>query len=431
MELKSQAPVSPELPGHRSTLDDAHHLAAEPILDHGPPRHQRKFVGVLDQRELAARELDGLFEDALHRLALAGGPKRQRPRGCESGAGAHDIALFERGEQVATIEDTTIGMADSVALPDQMLAAAIHGLLHLLPEAGRDQIGGTAPDQPAIEPGRAVSFDLPFQVEGRKDANVDLAISPGIIGGSAVLKIFMETPMVGIDPLDDPDPAQHLEPADMGVDEAIIVAAGNAALEPRLLQMAARPIEAILSHTGNGAVGRTAADLSRSDLDDAADADDLDPSRIDAGNVVGAAVDAIDNEGQVLAQFVRKVLVDDAADDRHLQRATVNPEARRIAREALHLQRLVHRLDDVAALAQFAQGRLQFFAQLPPARRGLAGKPHFLPTCQAAPAATRGRRCRADRPARAGGPRDPRRPRRSTPDRCGSSGPDQSRPRAC
>src|SRR5216684_79274 len=344
MELKSQAPVSPELPRHRSTLEDAHHLAAEPILDRGPPGHQRKFVGVLDQRELAARELDGLLEDALHRLAIAGGPKRQRPRGCECGAGADDIALFERGEQVATIEDTTIGMADGVALLDQMLAATIHGLLHLLPEAGRDQIGGTAPDQPAIEPGRAVSFDLPFQVEGRKDANVDLAISPGIIGGSAVLKIFMETPMVGIDPLDDPDPAQHLEPADMGVDEAVMVAAGNAALEPRLLQMAARPIEAILSHTGNGAVGRTAADLSRSDLDDAADADDLDPSRIDAGNVVGAAVDAIDDEGQVFAQFVGEMLVDDAADDRRRGRAVVNPEARRIALKAFRPQYLVHGL---------------------------------------------------------------------------------------
>src|SRR5258705_10537488 len=89
--LKSQAPVSPELPGHRSTLDDAHHLAAEPVLDHGPPGHQRKFVGVLDQRELAARELDGLLEDALHRLAIAGGPKRQGPRGYEGRAGAEDM----------------------------------------------------------------------------------------------------------------------------------------------------------------------------------------------------------------------------------------------------------------------------------------------------------------------------------------------------
>ena len=113
---KPQPQFAPELPRHRSTLDDAHHLAAEPVLDHKPPRHQRKFVGVLNQRELAARELDGLLEDALHRLAIAGGPKRQGPRGSECGAGADDIALFECGEQVATIEDTTIGMADSAAI---------------------------------------------------------------------------------------------------------------------------------------------------------------------------------------------------------------------------------------------------------------------------------------------------------------------------
>src|SRR5712691_4276537 len=70
------------------------------------------------------------------------------------------------------------------------------------------------------------------------------------------------------------------------------------------------------------------------------------------------------------------MLVDDAADDRRRGRAVVNPEARRIALTAFRARCLVHHLDDVAALAQLAQGRLQFFAQLPLARRGLAGKPH-------------------------------------------------------
>src|SRR5712664_2807802 len=294
---KPQPQFAPELPRHRSTLDDAQNLAAEPVLDHRPPGHQRKFVGVFDQRELAARELDGLLEDALHHLAIAGGPKRQGPRGSECGAGADDIALFECGEQVAAVENSAIGMADSVALPDQTLAATIHGLLHVLPEAGRDQVGGTAPDQPAIEPGRSLSLDLAFEIEGRKDATVDPAISPAIISGGPALKILWETPIVGVDPLNDPSPTQRLEPANMGVDEAVIVAAGNAAVEPRLLQMAARPIDALLRHAGNGAIGRTAADLSRSDLDDTADTDVLDSNRIDAGNVVGAAINAIDDEG--------------------------------------------------------------------------------------------------------------------------------------
>src|SRR6266849_6681458 len=204
---KPQPQFAPELPRHRSTLDDAQHLAAEPVLYHRPPGHQRKFVGVLDQRELAARELDGLLEDALHRLAIAGGTKRQGPRGSECGAGADDIALFERGEQVAAVENSAVGMTGSVALPDQVLATTIHRLLHVPPEAGGDQIGGTAPDQPAIEPGRSVSFDLPFQVQGRKHANVGLPISPGKIGRGPALKILREPPMVGVDPLDDPSPA--------------------------------------------------------------------------------------------------------------------------------------------------------------------------------------------------------------------------------
>src|SRR6266852_5873613 len=93
------------------------------------------------------------------------------------------------------------------------------------------------------------------------------------------------------------------------------------------------------------------------------------------------------------------MLVDDAADDRRRGRAVVNPEARRIAREALRLQRPMHRLDDVAALAQFAQRRLQFFAQLPAAWHLFGGESHPLelaksrqPQCAVGDAARIGRR---------------------------------------
>src|SRR6516162_5832813 len=229
---RRQPQFAAELPRHRSTLDDACDLAAEPVFDHRAPRHQRKFVGVLDQRELAARELDGLLEDAPHRLAIAGRPKWQRPRGSEYGAGADDVSMFKCGDQVAAIENPAVAMTDSVALSDQMLAASIHGLLHVPPEAGRDQIGGTAPYQPAIEPGRALSLDLTFKIEGRKHANVELPISHRIISRGPALKILRKTPMVGVDPLDDPSSAQRLEPANVSLDKAVMVAAGNAAHGP-------------------------------------------------------------------------------------------------------------------------------------------------------------------------------------------------------
>src|SRR5216683_2198547 len=93
------------------------------------------------------------------------------------------------------------------------------------------------------------------------------------------------------------------------------------------------------------------------------------------------------------------MLIDDAADDRRRRRAVVNPEARRIAREALRLQHLVHRLDDVTALPQFAQGGLQLFTQLPAAWRLFGGESHPLelaksrqPQCAVGDAARIGRR---------------------------------------
>src|SRR5260370_3680543 len=95
----------------------------------------------------------------------------------------------------------------------------------------------------------------------------------------------------------------------MGVDEAVMVAAGTAAVEPGLLQMAARPIDALLRHAGNGAIGGAAGDLSRSNLDDAADADDLDSSPIEAGNVGGAAIHAISDEGQGFPPLAGRMLV--------------------------------------------------------------------------------------------------------------------------
>ncbi len=90
----------------------------------------------------------------------------------------------------------------------------------------------------------------------------------------------------------------------MGIDKALIITARHAAVEPRLLQMAARPIDTVLGYPGDGAVGGTAPRLGRPDLDDAANAGVRDAGRVDAGNMVGTPVDAIDGESQVLAQFV-------------------------------------------------------------------------------------------------------------------------------
>ena len=184
--------------------------------------------------------------------------------------------------------------------------------------------------------------------------------------------------MVRVDPLDDSGPAQSLQPADMGIDIALIVATRNAALELGLLQMAARPIDAVLSDGRNGAVGRSACRVGRADLDDAADPGVLDARRIDAGDMVRPTVDPVHHDGQVLDQLVGEIFVHDATDDRCLGGPVVNLEGERVALKTIRLQRLVHVADDDVALAHLAQGRLYALAQLPNAGRMLGRQPHLL-----------------------------------------------------
>jgi len=118
--------------------------------------------------------------------------------------------------------------------------------------------------------------------------------------------------------------------------------------------------------------------LGRADLDDATDPRVLDAGRVDAGQMMGAPVDPVDHYGQVLAQLVGQIFVDDAANDRDFGRGLVKLERRRISLQPIGLERLVHVADDVAALAHLAQRRFHALAQFPDARRVLGGEAHLL-----------------------------------------------------
>jgi len=111
------------------------------------------------------------------------------------------------------------------------------------------------------------------------------------VGGGANLEVAADAPLVGVDPLGDAGAAQSLQPPDMGVDETFVVTANHVAIEPRPLQMAARPVDAVFGHAGDGAVGGADRALRRSDLDDAANAGVLDAGGLDAGDMVRLPVD--------------------------------------------------------------------------------------------------------------------------------------------
>src|SRR5690606_8665520 len=110
-----------------------------------------------------------------------------------------------------------------------------------------------------------------FQPGGGEDADIGLPVAAGVIGGGAALEVVGDAPLVGVDPLGDAGAAERLQPAHMGIDITLIVAARNAALELRLFEMATRPIDAALGNACDGAIGWPARRLRRADLYDAAD----------------------------------------------------------------------------------------------------------------------------------------------------------------
>ncbi|PXW57291.1 hypothetical protein C7450_107332 [Chelatococcus asaccharovorans] len=67
-------------------------------------------------------------------FAISRGSERQRFLGCQLLTRAGNLAFLKRGDQVAPIDDASVGLADSVAVVDQRLASARHRLAHLFAE---------------------------------------------------------------------------------------------------------------------------------------------------------------------------------------------------------------------------------------------------------------------------------------------------------
>ena len=75
-------------------------------------------------------------------------------------------------------------------------------------------------------------------------------------------------------------------------------------------------------------------------------------------DVVGAPVDAVDDGVGRTLQLIVEAAIDQAADDRDVQALASEHIARRGSLDAAFGQAAVDALDDVAALAELAQGRL-------------------------------------------------------------------------
>ena len=133
-----------------------------------------------------------------------------------------------------------------VAHIDQRLLALLQRRLHLLAEPLVGERAALAGNKFAVEPGRAVMADLAVKASGRQDADADVgAVAGEVVGLAALGKIGGDAPVIRIDPLDMAGPAQRLQPADVGADERLRVAAHAVDGGARPLQMRRRPIDAL------------------------------------------------------------------------------------------------------------------------------------------------------------------------------------------
>jgi hypothetical protein len=117
-----------------------------------------------------------------------------------------------------------VALVGGVAPVHERLLALLQRRLHLLAESVLGENRALAGNKLAVEPSWPIWLSRPV---GDRMLTRMFARSRARIGLAALGKIGRHAPVVGVDPLDMPGPAQRLQPADMGADEGLRIARGR------------------------------------------------------------------------------------------------------------------------------------------------------------------------------------------------------------
>src|SRR5262245_26033796 len=96
LETDAESDGATELPGDIAAARHAHHVAADLLLEYGPPRHQVEAEPVVDHREAAAGELHRTEKLATDRLTLVDGLEGEAAFAGELPADAFDFLSRQR-----------------------------------------------------------------------------------------------------------------------------------------------------------------------------------------------------------------------------------------------------------------------------------------------------------------------------------------------
>jgi len=121
-----------------------------------------------------------------------------------------------------------LGRTPGVTFRDEGLRAPFHSLANFRAKSCLGEQRAICRHQLPVEPGGAVRADLRLKIKIGKKPDGHPPSTLGAAIDCAVLKIIGNTPMIGLDPLDNSRPAQGLQPADVALDIGLVVAAQNA-----------------------------------------------------------------------------------------------------------------------------------------------------------------------------------------------------------
>src|SRR5881397_66143 len=206
---------APELPGDVAAAHHAHHLAANPLLEHRPPRHQTEAEPVVDHGKAPAGELGRADKLAADRLPFLDRLEGQAAFGGELPADTLDLLTRQCPDEVGFDMHLALGRPTGVPLPDQLFGTPLEGFAHLGAEPTRRQRAAVAAHELAIEPSRAVTGHLAVEVVGAEDPHLGPASLSGLMRARSGLKVLRDEPVVGIGPLDDAGAAKGLQPPDV------------------------------------------------------------------------------------------------------------------------------------------------------------------------------------------------------------------------
>src|SRR5579859_560254 len=171
----------------------------------------------------------------------------------------------------------------------------------------------------SVEPSRTIAGNLPVEADRRERPYPQpVAALAQVVRLPTLDDVLRNLPMVGIDPLDKARPAQCFQAADVGADISLGVLTLPLKAAVDALQVAARPVDAIvlLGIAGDVAVGRSWAGHDWGRFDDHVAPDLLDPARLLELDVMDPAIDAVDDQVDPLAHLVSsQAFGQDPADD--------------------------------------------------------------------------------------------------------------------